>query len=91
MMVVITKDVTNFVQNAGVTMGVEMGVRVPAVNTETPDPDPVEAVVAEDIADLEVTAMATEEVAEAGVATDVRETILHPVGGIQTCRRPTNA
>jgi hypothetical protein len=49
-MMVITKDVTNFVQNAEVTMAevAGMGVRRPAVNTEMPGLDPPEAVVADE-------------------------------------------
>ena len=49
-MMVITKDVTNFVQNDEVTMaGVAgMGVRRPAVNTEMPGLDPPEAAVADE-------------------------------------------
>jgi hypothetical protein len=49
-MMVITKDVTNFVQNAEVTMAevAGMGVRRPAVNTEMPGLDPPEAAVADE-------------------------------------------
>jgi len=89
MMMVITKDVTNFVQNAVVTMGVEMGARVPVENTETPDQDPVEAGEEEVMgaADLEEVTVTTME--EEGVATDVRDTP-HPVVGIQICLHQIN-
>ena len=89
MMMVITKDVTNFVQNAGVTMGVEMGVRVPVENTETLDQDPVEAVVEEVMgaADLEEVTVTTME--EEGVATDVKD-IPHPEVVIQICLHQIN-
>ena len=49
-MMVITKDVTNFVQNDEVTMAevAGMGVRRPAVNTEMPGLDPPEAAEADE-------------------------------------------